>query len=81
MFQLRLLESQGFAKPTNPLLGTYVLLRATKTTHICICPNQRGCDEMNQAPIPLARPQLLHYFIWFKTNLYIQNLSLAHEPP
>jgi len=79
MFQLGLLESQGFVKPTNPLLGTYVPSCATKTLHICICPNQHGCDEMNQAFVPLARPQLLHYFMWFETNPCIQILSLAPE--
>jgi hypothetical protein len=59
MFQLGLLESQGFAKPTNPLLKTYVPSCATKTMHICICSNQHGCDEMNQALVPPVRPQFL----------------------
>jgi hypothetical protein len=81
MFQLGLLESQGFAKPTNPLLRTYVPSCAMKRMHICICSNQHGCDEMNQAPIPLASPQFLQYFMWYETNPCIQILSLALESP
>lgn len=81
MFQLGLLESQGFAKPTNPLLRNYDPSCATKTIHICSSSNQHGCDEMNKVPIPPARPQFWSYFMWSETNPYIQILSLAPKPP
>jgi hypothetical protein len=63
-----LLESQGFANPTNWLMGTYALMFATKTMHICICPNQCGCNKMNQTLVPPVGPELLHCVLWFETN-------------
>jgi len=80
LFIFGFLESQRFVKPTNPLLGTYVPPCATKTMHICICPNQCGCDKMNQALVPPIGPQLLYCFLWFETNPHIQILNPTPKP-